>query len=97
MSDNRLKAIVAARDATIVPGASNALFARVIGKFGFETVYISGAGIANMLLGAPDIRGSLNSVCDRPTSFEERQRVAQNDKYDRFETLYTNGSTAADR
>ncbi len=55
MSAKRLKAIVAARNATIVPGAPNALFARVIEDLGFETVYISGAGIANMHLGAPDI------------------------------------------
>ena len=55
MSAKRLKAIVAARNATIVPGAPNAMFARVIEDLGFETVYISGAGIANMHLGAPDI------------------------------------------
>jgi hypothetical protein len=34
---------------------------------------------------------------DRLASFEERQRVVQKDKYDRFETLYTDGSTAADK
>lgn len=28
---------------------------------------------------------------------EERQRVVQKQKYDRFETLDTNGSTAADK
>ena len=55
MSAKRLKAIVAARNATIVPGAPNAMFARLIEDLGFETVYISGAGIANMHLGAPDI------------------------------------------
>ena len=55
MSAKRLKAIIAARNATIVPGAPNALFARVIEDLGFEAVYISGAGIANMHLGAPDI------------------------------------------
>ena len=41
--------------------------------------------------------GRLNSVRDRLASFEERQRVVQKQKYDRFETLYTNGSTAADK
>ncbi len=39
----------------IVPGAANAMFARVIEASGFEAVYVTGAGIANMLLGAPDI------------------------------------------
>tara|TARA_B110000503_G_scaffold143755_1_gene248066 strand:- start:14120 stop:14941 length:822 start_codon:yes stop_codon:yes gene_type:complete len=38
-----------------VPGASNALFARMIEDLGFEAVYATGAGIANMFLGAPDI------------------------------------------
>ena len=38
-----------------MPGAANALFARVIEDLGFEAVYVTGAGIANMHLGAPDI------------------------------------------
>jgi 2-methylisocitrate lyase-like PEP mutase family enzyme len=51
----RLKALLARRAAVTVPGAANALFARVIEELGFEAVYVTGAGIANMLLGAPDI------------------------------------------
>jgi 2-methylisocitrate lyase-like PEP mutase family enzyme len=51
----RLKSILARRDATLAPGAANALFARVIEDLGFEIVYVSGAGIANMHLGMPDI------------------------------------------
>lgn len=51
----RLKALVARRDATTLPGAANALFARVIEDLGFEAVYVTGAGIANMRLGAPDV------------------------------------------
>jgi len=50
-----LKNIMSRRDAVIVPGAANAMFARVIEASGFEAVYVTGAGIANMLLGAPDI------------------------------------------
>jgi 2-methylisocitrate lyase-like PEP mutase family enzyme len=47
---------LAARRAAIqVPGAANALFARVIETLGFEAVYVTGAGVANMLLGVPDI------------------------------------------
>jgi 2-methylisocitrate lyase-like PEP mutase family enzyme len=52
---NRLKDLVARRAAVTVPGAANALFARVIEDLGFEAVYVTGAGVANMLLGAPDI------------------------------------------
>ncbi|HSF26716.1 MAG TPA: oxaloacetate decarboxylase [Actinomycetes bacterium] len=39
----------------LLPGAPNALTARLIEETGFEAVYISGAGIANTYLGAPDI------------------------------------------
>ncbi|ACL62958.1 isocitrate lyase/PEP mutase family protein [Methylobacterium nodulans] len=50
-----LKSILARREAVSVPGAANALFARVIEDLGFEAVYVTGAGVANMQLGAPDI------------------------------------------
>lgn len=43
------------REAMIVPGAGNALTARVIADTQFEAVYVTGAGIANTHLGAPDI------------------------------------------
>ncbi|AUS77464.1 carboxyvinyl-carboxyphosphonate phosphorylmutase [Actinoalloteichus sp. AHMU CJ021] len=38
-----------------VPGAANALAARVIEDRGFEAVYVTGAGLANTYLGVPDI------------------------------------------
>jgi len=50
-----LKTILARRQATILAGAANGLFARVIEDLGYEAVYVTGAGIANMYLGAPDI------------------------------------------
>jgi 2-methylisocitrate lyase-like PEP mutase family enzyme len=50
-----LKQLMARRAAVIAPGAANALFARMIEDLGFECVYISGAGVANMHLGAPDV------------------------------------------
>jgi 2-methylisocitrate lyase-like PEP mutase family enzyme len=52
---SQLKAILAAKRAVILPGTPNALFARVIEDLGFEGVYVTGAGIANMSLGVPDI------------------------------------------
>ena len=52
---SRLKALLASKRAAILPGTPNALFARVIEELGFEAVYITGAGIANMSLGVPDI------------------------------------------
>jgi 2-methylisocitrate lyase-like PEP mutase family enzyme len=51
----KLKQLIAQRDAMTVPGAANAMFARVIEDVGFPAVYVTGAGIANMQLGAPDI------------------------------------------
>jgi 2-methylisocitrate lyase-like PEP mutase family enzyme len=54
-SRQQFRSIVDRRKATTVPGAANAMFARVIEDLGFEAVYATGAGIANMHLGAPDI------------------------------------------
>jgi len=51
----RLKSLLAERRALTLPGAANAMFARVIEEQGFEACYVTGAGIANMQLGAPDI------------------------------------------
>ena len=51
----RLKMLLASRSAAILPGTSNALFARVIAAHGFPAIYVTGAGIANMSLGVPDI------------------------------------------
>jgi 2-methylisocitrate lyase-like PEP mutase family enzyme len=50
-----LREKISMRRGMLVPGAANALSARVIEDLGFEAVYLSGAGIANMFLGVPDI------------------------------------------
>lgn len=50
-----MKALLARREAAILAGAANGLFARVIEDLGYEAVYVTGAGVANMFLGAPDI------------------------------------------
>jgi len=49
-----LKSLVNARRGAIVPGAFNALSARVIEDLGFEAIYVTGAGVTNMNLGLPD-------------------------------------------
>ncbi len=41
--------------ALLLPGAANALTARVIEDMGFEAVYLSGAGLTNTYLGMPDL------------------------------------------
>lgn len=58
----RLKSIIARREAVVMPGTANALFARVIEHLGFEAAYVTGAGVANMELGLPDI--GLTSVTE---------------------------------
>ena len=51
----RLKKLLARKGAAILPSTPNALFARVIEDLGFEAVYVTGAGVANMSLGVPDV------------------------------------------
>lgn len=51
----KLKQIVARREAVLCPGAANAMFAQAIQATGFECAYLTGAGIANMQFGVPDI------------------------------------------
>ncbi|NVM87055.1 2-methylisocitrate lyase-like PEP mutase family enzyme [Variovorax sp. SG517] len=50
----QLKSLAQARRGLIVPGAFNALSARVIEDLGFEAIYITGAGVTNMWFGMPD-------------------------------------------
>ncbi|AVT02859.1 isocitrate lyase/PEP mutase family protein [Paracidovorax avenae] len=50
----QLKQLVEARSGLIVPGAFNALSARVIADLGFKAIYVTGAGVTNMWFGMPD-------------------------------------------
>jgi len=50
----QLKALVNARRGMLVPGAFNALSAKVIEDLGFEAIYVTGAGVTNMWFGLPD-------------------------------------------
>jgi len=50
----QLRTLVQARRGVVVPGAFNALSARVVADMGFEAVYVTGAGVTNMSLGLPD-------------------------------------------
>lgn len=51
---NTLKALAHARRGVLVPGAFNALSAKVIEDLGFEAIYVTGAGVTNMWFGMPD-------------------------------------------
>jgi len=57
MSDHieRLRQMLAAEKGVLLPGAPNALAARIIADLGFKAVYLTGAGLTNMFLGVPDL------------------------------------------
>lgn len=50
-----LRALAARRQGIVLPGAFNALSARLIEQLGYPAVYLSGAGLSNMSLGLPDL------------------------------------------
>ncbi|MEN3002071.1 MAG: methylisocitrate lyase [Armatimonadota bacterium] len=50
----RLRLLWQERSYIIMPGVYNALLARLVQFYGFDAVYISGAGVTNSLLGLPD-------------------------------------------
>lgn len=53
--NRQLRAMLARRETILLPGAANALAARVIEDIGFKAIYVSGAGVTNTYLGVPDI------------------------------------------
>ncbi|RZL63342.1 MAG: carboxyvinyl-carboxyphosphonate phosphorylmutase, partial [Variovorax sp.] len=53
-SRKKLRNLAEARRGVIVPGAFNALSAKVIEDLGYEAIYVTGAGVTNMWLGMPD-------------------------------------------
>src|ERR1039458_6492423 len=52
--NRRLREILGKRKAVLLPGAANALAARVIEDIGFQAIYVTGAGVTNTFLGVPD-------------------------------------------
>jgi 2-methylisocitrate lyase-like PEP mutase family enzyme len=50
-----LRKTLAAERGVLLPGAANALAARIIADLGFKAIYLSGAGLTNMYLGLPDL------------------------------------------
>ncbi|HEX5683445.1 MAG TPA: isocitrate lyase/phosphoenolpyruvate mutase family protein [Ideonella sp.] len=50
-----LRTLAEARRGALLPGAFNAMSARVVEDLGFEALYITGAGVTNMQLGLPDM------------------------------------------
>lgn len=67
----------------VAPGAFNTLFARLIEDAGFPAVYLSGAGVANSLLGLPDLgiltQTEMASIADRVCQAVEIPVIADGD------------------
>lgn len=53
--NKKLKGRLTRRELLLVPGAPNALTARIIEDIGFDAIYVTGAGVTNMYLGVPDL------------------------------------------
>jgi 2-methylisocitrate lyase-like PEP mutase family enzyme len=53
--NRRLRGLLDRRETILLPGAANALAARIIEDLGYDAVYVSGAGVTNTFLGVPDI------------------------------------------
>jgi 2-methylisocitrate lyase-like PEP mutase family enzyme len=67
-----LRARLEERRGMLVPGAANALAARVIEDLGFEAVYVSGAGVTNTFWGMPDLGFvSLTEIAQHTTTIRE--------------------------
>jgi 2-methylisocitrate lyase-like PEP mutase family enzyme len=52
---SRLRRLLAADGAVMAPGVSDPLFARLVAKHGFDTLYMTGAGTSATRLGMPDV------------------------------------------
>jgi 2-methylisocitrate lyase-like PEP mutase family enzyme len=68
----RFRRLIESDTTMIVPGAANALTARLIEDAGFHATYVTGAGIANTYLGVPDIGLlSLNEIAAHVTAIND--------------------------
>jgi 2-methylisocitrate lyase-like PEP mutase family enzyme len=64
------------RRGLLVPGAANALAARIIEDLGFEAVYVSGAGVTNTFLGMPDLGFvGLNEIAQHTATIREAVKI----------------------
>src|ERR1700682_4395297 len=71
-----LRAKLGKRRGLLVPGAANALAARIIEDLGFEAVYLTGAGVTNSFLGMPDLGFiSLPEITQHTTTIREAVNI----------------------
>ena len=71
-----LRAKLEERRGLLVPGAANALAARIVEDLGFEAVYLTGAGATNSFLGLPDIGFiSLTEIAQHAAAIREAVNI----------------------
>ncbi|OQS43622.1 isocitrate lyase/PEP mutase family protein [Chromobacterium haemolyticum] len=67
-----LRSLIASRSGLLVPGAYNALSARIVEDLGFGALYLTGAGLTNMQLGLPDLGFvGLKEVADQVSAIRD--------------------------
>jgi 2-methylisocitrate lyase-like PEP mutase family enzyme len=72
----RLFALLSPGAGVLIPGAANALTARIAEQAGFEVVLLTGAGVANTYLGVPDIGlTSVTEVVDQIAAMREATSI----------------------
>ena len=75
--NKKFREILEEKKATLIPGAFNALSAKIIEDEGFKAIYLTGAGLTNAKLGLPDLAFislrdvaetvfSIRSICKLP-------------------------------
>lgn len=71
-SKHVLRSLIASRSGLLVPGAYNALSARIVEDLGFGALYLTGAGLTNMQLGLPDLGFvGLKEVADQVSAIRD--------------------------
>src|SRR5882762_11634666 len=64
------------RRGLLVPGAANALAARIVEDLGFEAVYLTGAGATNSFWGMPDLGFiTLTEIAQHTTTIREAVNI----------------------
>jgi 2-methylisocitrate lyase-like PEP mutase family enzyme len=72
----KLDVLLRAGAGTLIPGAANALTARIAEQAGFEVVLLTGAGLANTYLGVPDIGlTTATEVADQIAAMREATEI----------------------
>jgi 2-methylisocitrate lyase-like PEP mutase family enzyme len=73
---SKLQALLKPGAGVLIPGAANALTARIAEQAGFEVVLLTGAGLANTYLGVPDIGlTTATEVADQIAAIREATEI----------------------